>query len=243
MEDSIGEAAAYLGGLAPPAGGLLIGGHRTADGVVLPLHGGRLEAVVSGETPPLVSLDGREDGVAAETLTWWQRPLPPFSRREGWWEPLTPHPVDRSLLTEAPVIIDVGYGVDDAAGMERVVPLLKEALAGAGLGPIAIGATRKVTQDLKLLPVAAQIGQTGVAVRPRLLLALGVSGAPQHMDWIDPAATILAFNRDPGAPIMHWNESHAGPVVHPIEGDLFDTVPAFCAALRATQKESALPAG
>jgi electron transfer flavoprotein alpha subunit len=118
-----------------------------------------------------------------------------------------------------------------------VVPLLREALAAAGLGPIAIGATRKVTQDLKLLPVAAQIGQTGISVRPRLLLALGVSGAPQHMDWIDPGATILAFNRDPHAPIMHWNESHGGPVVHPIEGDLFDTVPRFCAALRATQKE------
>ncbi len=232
VEGSIGEAAAYLGGLAPPAGGVLIGGLRTGAGVVRPLAGGRLEAVLSGETPPLVSLDAAEDGVAADSLVWWQKRLPPGGRREGWWEPLIPHPVDRSRLTEAPVIIDVGYGVDDAAGMKRVVPLLEEALATAGLGPIAIGATRKVTQDLKLLPVAAQIGQTGISVRPKLLLALGVSGAPQHMDWIDPGATILAFNRDPHAPIMHWNESHPGPTVHPIEGDLFDTVPAFCAALQ-----------
>lgn len=239
IERSIGAAAAYLGGLAPAAAGLLLGGHCTGAGVVRELSAGRLEALIAGATPPLVCLDAPSDGVVADSFIWWQRRLPPGGRREGWWGELTPRPVDRSLLTEAPVILDVGYGVGDAAGMARVVPPLQEALAKVGLGPVAIGATRKVTQDLKLLPVAQQIGQTGVAVRPKLLFALGISGAPQHMFWIDPAATILAFNRDPGAPILHWNETHPGPLVHPIEGDLFETVERFCAALAATPDEGA----
>jgi electron transfer flavoprotein alpha subunit len=51
------------------------------------------------------------------------------------------------------------------------------------------------------------------------------------MDWVARDATILAFNNDRGAPIMSWNESHPTPRVHAIRGDLFQTVPAFCAAL------------
>ena len=123
------------------------------------------------------------------------------------------------------------------------MPHLKAALEGAGLGPVAIGATRKVTQDLKLLPVDRQIGQTGVSVKPRLLIALGVSGAPQHMDWIARDATILAFNNDPGAPIMSWNDSHVAPRVHAILGDLFQTVPTFCDALthQGANQETILP--
>ncbi len=125
-------------------------------------------------------------------------------------------------LSTADVIIDLGYGVKDRTGME-LAQELKAALEGMGLAPL-FGATRKVTQDLKLLPLEAQIGQTGVRVNPRLIIALGISGAPQHLDWIGGRAEILCFNKDPGAPLMKLNATRPAPRVHPVEGDLFATV-------------------
>jgi electron transfer flavoprotein alpha subunit len=64
-----------------------------------------------------------------------------------------------------------------------------------------------------------------------LLLAVGVSGAPQHLNYIDPGATVVAFNRDAEAPIMTLNQRQPRPRVFPVVGDLFETVPAFTAAL------------
>jgi electron transfer flavoprotein alpha subunit len=95
-----------------------------------------------------------------------------------------------------------------------------------------IGATRKVTQDLELLPHDRQIGQTGVSVNPKLIIALAVSGAPQHVDYIGDRATILSFNVDPEAPMMKLNDQKARPVVHPITGDVWQTIPAFIEAVR-----------
>jgi electron transfer flavoprotein alpha subunit len=230
----MGEAAALIGAHSRVAGGYFLGGVPGAakGSLQRTAYRGRLQAVFDLDSwPPITVVGNGEPGAAAGELRWWLNRLAPGGRLEPWWAHLTPRPVDLTHLTQAPVIIDVGYGIGDQQGMDRVVPALQAALEAAGLGPVAVGATRKVTQDLKLLPVDRQIGQTGVSVRPRLLLALGVSGAPQHMDWIDPGATILAFNSDPGAPIMHWNTTHPAPRVHPIPGDLFATVPAFCDAL------------
>jgi len=92
-----------------------------------------------------------------------------------------------------------------------------------GLAPL-FGATRKVTQDLKLQPLEAQIGQTGVRVNPKLIIALGISGAPQHIDYIGTRADILCFNKDREAPLMKLNQTRSAPRVHPVAGDLFVTV-------------------
>jgi len=134
-------------------------------------------------------------------------------------------------LTEAEFIIDVGYGVGSRDGIEEVVEPLRERLLELGVLNIQVGATRKVTQDLGLFPVEQQIGQTGVSVAPKVLLALGVSGAPQHMDYIGERAVVFAFNKDPLAPIMLWNKSRPRPVVLPVVGDLFVEVPRFLDAL------------
>ena len=138
----------------------------------------------------------------------------------GWTTAAPPEPAP--ALATADVIIDVGYGIRDTAGMDLVVEL-KAALERMGLAPM-LGATRKVTQDLKLLPLDAQIGQTGVRVNPKLIIALGISGAPQHIDWIGTRADILCFNKDPEAPFMHLNASRPSPRVHPVTGDLFVTI-------------------
>jgi electron transfer flavoprotein-quinone oxidoreductase len=125
-------------------------------------------------------------------------------------------------LTQAEVIITLGYGIRDRAGLE-LATALKDRLEKMGLRPL-FGATRKVTQDLKLLPLEAQIGQTGVRVNPKLIIALGISGAPQHIDYLGTRAEILCFNKDPDAPLMKLNQTRPTPRVHPIAGDLFVTV-------------------
>ena len=123
---------------------------------------------------------------------------------------------------QAEVIIDAGYGIRDSDGL-ALVQELKKKLEALGLAPM-LGATRKVTQDLKLLPLDSQIGQTGVRVNPKLVIALGISGAPQHLDWIGSRAEILCFNKDTEAPLMKLNRTRPAPRVHPIAGDLFETV-------------------
>ena len=137
-----------------------------------------------------------------------------------WIMPLPP--IAAPTLVEADVIIDLGYGIRNEAGMKLALEL-KETLEKMGLAPL-FGATRKVTQDLKLLPLEAQIGQTGVRVNPKLIIALGISGAPQHVDYLGTRADILCFNKDKEAPLMNLNQTRPAPRVHPIAGDLFVTV-------------------
>jgi electron transfer flavoprotein alpha subunit len=135
-------------------------------------------------------------------------------------------------LADAEFIIDVGFGVGNRDGYEAVIEPLERALHELGVRNLLVGGSRKVTEELHLLAVDRQIGQSGVRVNPRVLLAIGISGAPQHLDYIGTRATILAFNRDPEAPIMTLDQRQPRLRVFPVLGDLFDTVPAFTAALR-----------
>jgi electron transfer flavoprotein alpha subunit len=136
-------------------------------------------------------------------------------------------------LENAEFLIDVGYGAGGREGIDQLAEPLRKLLAeDLGLDRVMVGATRKVTQDLELLPMDRQIGQTGASVNPRLILALAVSGAPQHLDYIGERATILSFNIDPDAPLMKLNEQRPKPVVHPIVGDVWDTVPRFLESVR-----------
>jgi alkylation response protein AidB-like acyl-CoA dehydrogenase/electron transfer flavoprotein alpha subunit/ferredoxin-like protein FixX len=143
-----------------------------------------------------------------------------FAVEPDWIMPLPP--VATPTLSQAEVIIDLGYGIKDRSGFE-LAQELKRTLEARGLAPM-FGATRKVSQDLKLLPIEMQIGQTGVRVNPRLIIALGISGAPQHIDYIGTRAEILCFNKDTEAPLMKLNQTRPAPRVHPIAGDLFITV-------------------
>ncbi|HXY55416.1 MAG TPA: FAD-binding protein [Nitrospirota bacterium] len=143
-----------------------------------------------------------------------------FAIKKDWIMPLPP--IAAPTLPQADVIIDLGYGIKDRLGLE-LAQELKRKLEARGLAPL-FGATRKVTQDLKLLPIEMQIGQTGVRVNPRLIIALGISGAPQHIDYIGTRAEILCFNKDTEAPLMNLNQTRLAPRVHPIAGDLFVTV-------------------
>ncbi len=148
---------------------------------------------------------------------------------------------DRDTLQDAEIIIDFGYGAGGREGIDELAEPLRQLLVDEmGLRNVMIGATRKVTQDLELLPADRQIGQTGISVNPKLIIALAVSGAPQHVDYIGDRAVILSFNVDPGAPLMKLNEQRKVPVVHPIVGDVWDTVPRFVEAIREHLRKARL---
>ncbi len=110
-------------------------------------------------------------------------------------------------LTRADLIVCVGRGIGDADGIS-VVQELAEAL-GADLG-----ASRPVV-DSGWLPKARQIGKSGAHVKPKVYLGLGVSGAPEHLEGMQEAETIIAVNKDASAAI--FNAADYGVVA-----DLFD---------------------
>jgi len=98
-------------------------------------------------------------------------------------------------IGEADVLVSVGQGIGGAANIE-----LAEALARRLHG--ALSASRPMV-DSGLVPYARQVGQTGKTVAPRLYIALGISGAVQHMAGV-AARTIAAVNTDPDAPIFRY---------------------------------------
>lgn len=135
-------------------------------------------------------------------------------------------------LASAPIVVDAGLGVGDASRFQAWVTPLVARLAQMTGRPVEIGATRRVTQELKLVGTDRQIGQTGTAVAPELLFALGISGAPQHMQWIDKDTIVIAINHDPTAPIFTWHRQNPGPRVISCVGALEEWIPALLDCLK-----------
>ena len=136
-------------------------------------------------------------------------------------------------IADADFIIDAGYALRNRESFDLIVLPLKKRLEEIGVKNVVVGGTRKVVEELKLLSPEQQIGQTGTSVNPQVIISIGVSGAPQHVDYIGERATIIAFNKDPDAPLMTLNQRRARPTVVPIVGDLFETVPRFTEALKS----------
>jgi electron transfer flavoprotein alpha subunit len=119
-------------------------------------------------------------------------------------------------LTQAPLIVAIGRGIKAPENIPQA-----EALAKALGGEIA--ASRPIC-DEGWLPMERQIGSSGQTVAPKLYLALGISGAIQHVVGMKGARTIVAINKDQNAPIFEIAD-------YGVVGDIFEVMPALTEAL------------
>ncbi len=121
-------------------------------------------------------------------------------------------------LSQAERIVSVGRGIKAPENIE-----LAKQLAAAMNAEIS--ASRPIC-DAGWLPMERQVGSSGQTVAPKMYLALGISGAIQHVVGMKGAKTIVAINKDPEAPIFEIAD-------YGIAGDLFDVVPAMIEALKS----------
>ena len=158
---------------------------------VLLLRGGTFEpAEASGASPATRTVELTLDGVAK-------------TEHLGFLEAESSD-VD---ITKAPFLMSIGRGVEDQDNIPRFEALAE--LLGATLS------SSRPLVDAGWMPSARQVGQSGKTVKPRVYLALGISGAVQHLAGMRTAETIIAVNTDPEAPI--FGVAHYGAVVDMFE--------------------------
>jgi len=116
------------------------------------------------------------------------------------------------------VAVGKGAGVEGTARLQELADLLGAALGGS-----------RVAADLGLVPRERQIGVTGRTVRPKLLIACGISGARQFTTGMENSELVIAVNSDGGAPIFEFANL-------PVRGDLHEVIPAVIRLLRERMK-------
>ena len=162
----------------------------------------RVDSLVNGSAPAPV----RTVAVAIDAGSIRQKPEAPFREAK--------QAVD---LTQAERIVAVGRGIKELDKIDMARQLA--AAIGAELG-----ASRPIC-DAGWLPMDRQVGSSGQTVAPKLYLALGISGAIQHLVGMKGARTIVAINKDSEAPIFEVAD-------YGIVGDLFEIVPAMLKELQ-----------
>ena len=124
-------------------------------------------------------------------------------------------------LADADIVISVGRGAKDQAGGDLVRELANDLKAGFG--------SSRAMVDSGFMPHNKQVGQTGKIVAPTLYMAIGISGAIQHIAGMSGSKVILAVNKDPEAPIFNLAD-------YGIVGDLFEVVPVLREEIKKIRK-------
>ena len=200
-----------------------------ADGTepvfVRQLFQGKLNAdVKTATTPQFVSIQAgafraAQPGAASKPVEKFEvqieatqirsKPEPPFREAQ------------RSVdLTAADIIVSVGRGIKEKDNLP-VVEALAEALGGE------LAASRPIC-DNGWLPMERQVGSSGQTVSPKLYLAVGISGAIQHLVGMKGSKTVVAINKDETAPIFETAD-------YGVVGDLFEIVPALAEEIKKTK--------
>jgi electron transfer flavoprotein alpha subunit len=233
--DAIVFAATATGKDLAPRVGARLGVSVATDVTDLAVEGGKVIAsrpVYAGKAIQRVRLNGKPAIVSVRPNTFpvdgptggradGQAPLdvtvPTFSPRVVVREVKAPAAAALDVA-EATIIVSGGRGLKEPANFA-----LLEALAAA-IGGAAVGASRAVV-DAGWRDHAAQVGQTGKTVSPSLYIAVGISGAIQHLAGMRTSKVIVAINRDKDAPIFKVAD-------YGIVGDLFEIVPRLTEEIR-----------
>jgi len=199
---------------------------EVADGSVLvtkPVYAGKAYKKVRADAAPaFISLrpnatPASESAGAGETVSV-DGPSGPFL---SVVKEIMAASTDSVPLQEASVIVAAGRGLKGPENWK----LIEDLAAAFGPGVAAIGASRAVV-DAGWRPHAEQVGQTGKVVAPTLYIAVGISGAIQHLAGMSTSKYIVAINKDADAPI--FKVANYG-----IVGDAFEVVPALTEAIKA----------
>lgn len=168
--------------------------------------------------PLAAVLDDRDDTAPAAPpapVTAWTPAAAPAAlqvKRE-------PAPGAAAGVRDAARVVSVGRGLRSKDDLAVVQPLL------AALGA-ELGCSMPVADDLGWVPKERYVGRSGQHIAPRLYLALGISGMPQHMEGVRDAKVVAAVNSDRSAPIFRTAD-------YGVVGDLYEVVPALVRALGA----------